>query len=76
MNIRLRIEGRQDKLANHQATVTISELLAYYLDKGKMSGPLVAKDSDGFELGGEVRLGQLTVQPSDTAELVIEQETG
>lgn len=71
VNVRLTLKGKA-KLVRHAASTRISELLTQH--QASLGQPLVAKDSRGYEMGGEVRLGQLVAQPGgcEVLELFLE----
>lgn len=69
VNVRLTLNGKV-KMVRHAATTRIADLLAQH--QVHQVGALVAKDDKGFEMGGEVSLGQLVERPGDVLALHLE----
>lgn len=69
VNVRLTLNGKA-KMVRHAATTRIADLLAQH--QVHQVGALVAKDDKGFEMGGEVSLGQLVERPGDVLALHLE----
>merc|ERR1712008_209863 len=70
INVKLVLNGKT-KLVRHASTTKISEILGQH-QANHASGALVVKDANNFEMGGEVKLGQLVTHPGELLTLYLE----
>merc|ERR1712032_1576749 len=70
INVKLMLNGKT-KLVRHASTTKISEILGQH-QANHASGTLVVKDANNFEMGGEVKLGQLVTHPGELLTLYLE----
>lgn len=70
INVKLMFNGKT-KLVRHSSATKISEIRGQH-QANHASGALVVKDASNFEMGSEVKLGQLVTHPGELLTLYLE----
>lgn len=63
--VRLTLQGKAAKIVRRHPSTSVASLLDHY--QIRLGHAVVAKDADGFEVGGEVLLGQLAREGDSSA---------